>query len=92
MDFNKLTIKSQEAIAGAQELARRRGNPELAPEHLVLALLDQELPNTLLGATLVMMLHGHQVPALGLAVAFFLAYVGADWRPRRTRPEDRTDA
>ena len=44
MDFNKLTIKSQEAVAAAQELARRTGNPELYPEHLLLALLDQELP------------------------------------------------
>src|SRR6059058_3770892 len=43
MDFNKLTIKSQEAIAAAQDDARRRGNPELTPEHLLLALLDQEL-------------------------------------------------
>src|SRR5437773_139070 len=43
MDFNKLTIKAQEAIAAAQELARRRGNPEIYPEHLLLALLDQEL-------------------------------------------------
>src|SRR3954470_21974135 len=43
MDFNKLTIKAQEAVAAAQELARRRGNPELAPDHLLLALLDQEL-------------------------------------------------
>jgi ATP-dependent Clp protease ATP-binding subunit ClpB len=43
MDFNKLTVKSQEAIAAAQELARRRGNPELYPEHLLLALLDQPL-------------------------------------------------
>ena len=43
MDFNKLTIKSQEAVAAAQELARRRGNPELYPDHLLLALLDQEL-------------------------------------------------
>jgi ATP-dependent Clp protease ATP-binding subunit ClpB len=43
MDFNKLTIKSQEAVAAANELARRRGNPEVYPEHLLLALLDQEL-------------------------------------------------
>src|SRR5215203_1015070 len=43
MDFNKLTIKSQEAVAAAQEQARRAGNPELYPEHLLLALLDQEL-------------------------------------------------
>src|SRR3954471_1960291 len=47
MDFNKLTIKSQEAVAAAQELARRSGNPELYPEHLTLALLDQELPREL---------------------------------------------
>jgi ATP-dependent Clp protease ATP-binding subunit ClpB len=43
MDFQKLTIKAQEAVAAAQELARRRGNPELYPDHLLLALLDQEL-------------------------------------------------
>jgi ATP-dependent Clp protease ATP-binding subunit ClpB len=49
MDFNRLTLKSQEAIAAAQELARRRGHPEIHPEHLLLALLDQELPQTLLG-------------------------------------------
>src|SRR5256886_1649957 len=47
MDFNKLTLKSQEAVAAAQELARRMGTPELYPEHLLLALLDQELPQQL---------------------------------------------
>jgi len=47
MDFNKLTVKSQEAVGAAQELARQRGNPEVYPEHLTLALLDQELPQTL---------------------------------------------
>jgi len=47
VDFNKLTIKSQEAIASAQEDARRRGNPEIYPEHLVLALLGQDLPREL---------------------------------------------
>ena len=47
MDFEKLTIKSGEAVAGAQELARRAGNPELTPDHLTLPLLDQELPRTL---------------------------------------------
>src|SRR4051812_14462291 len=47
MDFNRLTIKSQEAIAAAQERARRSGSPELYPEHLTLALLDQELPRQL---------------------------------------------
>jgi ATP-dependent Clp protease ATP-binding subunit ClpB len=47
MDFDKLTIKSGEAVAGAQELARRAGNPELTPDHLTIALLDQELARTL---------------------------------------------
>src|SRR5262249_46854433 len=50
MDFNKLTLKSQEAVAAAQERARRLGNPELYPEHLLLALLDQELPRALVSA------------------------------------------
>ena len=43
MDFNRLTIKSQEAVAAAQDIARRRGNPEVTPDHLLLALLDQDL-------------------------------------------------
>src|SRR3954464_13572070 len=47
MDFNRLTLKSQEAVAAAEELARRMGDPELYPEHLLLALLDQELPQQL---------------------------------------------
>ncbi len=47
MDFEKLTIKSGEAVAGAQELARRLGNPEVTPDHLTIALLDQELVRTL---------------------------------------------
>ena len=48
MDFNKLTIKSGEAVAAAQELGRRLGNPELTPDHLTVALLEQDLPRTLL--------------------------------------------
>jgi len=47
VDFNKLTLKSQEGVGAAQELARRMGNPEIYPEHLTLALLDQELPQEL---------------------------------------------
>ncbi len=48
MDFNKLTIKSGEAVARAQEIARQAGNPELTRDHLAAALLEQELPRTLL--------------------------------------------
>src|SRR5205085_4656985 len=39
--------KSQEAVAAALERARRDGNPEVYPEHLLLALLDRELPRQL---------------------------------------------
>jgi ATP-dependent Clp protease ATP-binding subunit ClpB len=42
MNFNKLTVKGQEAIVEAQNLARGAGNPEVTPEHLLVALLRQE--------------------------------------------------
>src|SRR5947209_7863579 len=42
MDFQKLTIKAQEAFASAQGDAITRGNPELTPDHLLLALIDQQ--------------------------------------------------
>ena len=38
MDFTKLTVKAQEAFASAQGDAVTRGNPELTPDHLLLAL------------------------------------------------------
>ncbi len=41
MEPNKLTTKSQEAIAAALRLATDRGNPALEPEHLLLVLIDQ---------------------------------------------------
>jgi ATP-dependent Clp protease ATP-binding subunit ClpB len=37
--FEKLTIKAQEAVAGAQELAAEAGNPQIEPAHLLAALL-----------------------------------------------------
>jgi ATP-dependent Clp protease ATP-binding subunit ClpB len=40
--FDKLTLKAQEAVAGAQELAASRGNPQLDPLHLVAALLAEK--------------------------------------------------
>src|SRR5262249_2481611 len=36
------TVKVQEAIDRAQRLARDRGNPGLAPEHLLVALLEDK--------------------------------------------------
>ncbi|HET9591710.1 MAG TPA: ATP-dependent chaperone ClpB [Solirubrobacterales bacterium] len=41
MQADRFTVKSQEAVATAQELARSRNNPEIASAHLLLALLDQ---------------------------------------------------
>jgi ATP-dependent Clp protease ATP-binding subunit ClpB len=42
MRFDQLTIKGQEAIQEAQRDARARGNAELTPDHLLLALLRQD--------------------------------------------------
>ena len=39
---DKMTIKTQEALAAAQESASRRGHNAIEPEHLLLALLEQE--------------------------------------------------
>ena len=42
MQPDRFTIKSQEAVAAAQRLASEHRNTEVAPAHLLLALLDQE--------------------------------------------------
>jgi ATP-dependent Clp protease ATP-binding subunit ClpB len=41
MNINKYTEKAQEAIVAAQQLAESAGNPEITPEHVLLALLEQ---------------------------------------------------
>ncbi len=41
MRFDKLTIKAQEAVAAAQELAAGRGHAQITSAHLLRALLDQ---------------------------------------------------
>jgi ATP-dependent Clp protease ATP-binding subunit ClpB len=40
--FDKLTLKAQEAIQRAQELAADAGNPQIEPMHLLGALLDEQ--------------------------------------------------
>jgi ATP-dependent Clp protease ATP-binding subunit ClpB len=40
--FDKLTLKAQEAVAGAQELATERGNAQIDPLHLLAALLNED--------------------------------------------------
>jgi ATP-dependent Clp protease ATP-binding subunit ClpB len=42
MQADRFTVKSQEAVAGAQRLAAARRNTEVTPAHLLVALLDQE--------------------------------------------------
>ncbi|MFO1094950.1 MAG: ATP-dependent chaperone ClpB [Planctomycetaceae bacterium] len=38
---DKLTVKSQEALQGAQQLAESKGNPQLVPLHLLKALIAE---------------------------------------------------
>jgi ATP-dependent Clp protease ATP-binding subunit ClpB len=38
--WDKLTVKSQKAMEQAQARAAERGNPELQPVHLLLALVE----------------------------------------------------
>ncbi len=42
MQPDRLTIKTQEAVQAAVSLAHQRNNPQAMPEHLLLALLEQE--------------------------------------------------
>ena len=42
MNVNKLTMKAQEAMAETQTIVTDRQQQELAPEHLLLALLNQK--------------------------------------------------
>jgi ATP-dependent Clp protease ATP-binding subunit ClpB len=42
MHADRFTIKSQEAFAAAQQIAQARRNPRVVPQHLLLALLEQE--------------------------------------------------
>src|SRR5262249_38150580 len=50
MRMDKLTIKAQEALQAAHELAASRAHQELTPEHVLAALLDQ--PDGIAGAIL----------------------------------------
>jgi len=42
MQLDRLTLKTQEALAAAQKLAQDRGHAQIEPEHLATALLDQD--------------------------------------------------
>jgi ATP-dependent Clp protease ATP-binding subunit ClpB len=42
MDPNRYTEKTQQALMRAQRLATEHGNPQIDPEHLLLALLEQQ--------------------------------------------------
>ena len=39
---DRMTTKSQEAFRASSDIASRRGNPEIVPEHLLRAMLDQD--------------------------------------------------
>src|SRR4051794_20699262 len=42
MQPDRFTVKSQEAVAGAQALAAERKNPQVTPAHLLVALVRQD--------------------------------------------------
>ena len=42
MQLEKFTLKAQEALAAAQQLASSRGNAQVEAEHLLAAMLDQD--------------------------------------------------
>ena len=42
MNLNNYTIKAQEAIANAQQLAFNHGNPNIETEHILQALLSDK--------------------------------------------------
>jgi len=42
MRLDRLTNKTREALQNAQNIATQRGNPDLLPEHMLLALLEQD--------------------------------------------------
>jgi ATP-dependent Clp protease ATP-binding subunit ClpB len=42
MQLDRMTIKSQEALRAAVDMAARRGNPEVLPEHILHAALAQD--------------------------------------------------
>ena len=42
MQPDRLTVKTQEALAAAQRLAQTRHNSQISPHHLLVALLEQE--------------------------------------------------
>ena len=52
MEVNNLTERAQQALVRAQRLAEENNNPEIDPEHLLLALLEQAdgvVPRVILG-------------------------------------------
>src|SRR5258705_9149400 len=42
MKLDRLTVKAQEAVASARDVAMSRHHAEIGPEHLLVALLEQE--------------------------------------------------
>ena len=42
MKYDRFTVKSREALLDAQNLAGKMGNPELRPQHMLIALLQQD--------------------------------------------------
>src|SRR5918997_2796236 len=42
MRSDRFTVKTQEALTASQRVAIARGNPQITPHHVLVALLEQE--------------------------------------------------
>ena len=95
MDLDRYTVKSREALERLQRVARDGSHPELKPEHLLAALLD-ERDGTVAAVLQKLGVNG---PALAQAVEQSLGslprvqggqpYLGAELRSALDRAEDR---
>ena len=86
MQQDRFTIKSQEAVAAAQRLASENSNTEVAPAHLLLALLEQ--PEGLVGPVLAKLgREPRDVRAEALAAVEELPRVTGEGVPQ-SRPSD----
>ena len=76
MDLEKLTLKSQEAVSAAQQIAAQRSHQAVEPEHLLYALLSDPDGVVFPGTVVRTSLFARVVPPPGPVVE---RYSGVAW-------------
>ena len=71
-DPNRWTLRTQEAVQAAVEMARTQSHPEVTPDHLVTALLEFALALTMVLGVLTALLLESRSKWAGLAFGFAL--------------------